>query len=53
LADAWQPLYRSLSPEQKRRMAVLGVIALRQVGNALLERQTEGDDDDDWSAMFQ
>src|SRR4051794_38991538 len=29
LADAWQPIYQTMSPEQKRRMTVLAVLVLR------------------------
>jgi LTXXQ motif family protein len=31
LADAWQPLYATLSPEQRRRMGFLTVIVLREM----------------------
>jgi hypothetical protein len=31
LADAWQPLYRTLTPEQKRRMGALAVLVLRDM----------------------
>jgi len=46
LADAWQPLYQTLSPDQRRRMAFLTVVVLRQAGNAMQERlQSEEDQD--------
>lgn len=35
LADAWQPLYQVLSPDQKRRMTLLRLIALREVANRI------------------
>ncbi len=35
LADAWQPLYQALSPDQKRRMALLGLFVLREVRNRI------------------
>lgn len=41
LADAWQPLYQTLKPEQKQRMAFLGVAVLRAVGNAVERRRWE------------
>jgi len=47
LADAWQPLYLSLSPEQKQRMAFLGMIVLREMRNAVEDRRTRFEDDDD------
>jgi hypothetical protein len=39
LADAWQPLYQTLSPDQKRRMAFLTVFAIRGVSNRIQERR--------------
>ena len=47
LADAWQPLYQTLSPEQKRRMAFLTVFVLRQAGNAVQERMQSAEDQQD------
>ena len=47
LADAWQPLYQTLRPDQKRRMAFLTVVVLRQAGNAMQERlQSEEDQEE-------
>jgi Spy/CpxP family protein refolding chaperone len=34
LADAWQPLYQTLTPDQKRRMGFATIIVLRRIGNA-------------------
>jgi hypothetical protein len=31
LADAWQPLYRTLTPEQKRRIGALAVLVIRDM----------------------
>ena len=45
LADAWQPLYQTLSPEQKRRMAFLTLIVGRRVRNGIEERRARSDDD--------
>lgn len=39
LAEAWQPLYQTLTPEQKRRMAALTIVALRDVSNAVERRR--------------
>ena len=48
LADAWQPLYATLTPEQKRRMAFLTLIVLRELKSAAEDRRTQdGDDDED------
>ncbi len=47
LADAWEPLYQTLKPEQKRRMAFLAIFVLRQVGNAVEQRLMDDEDDDD------
>jgi len=35
LADAWQPLYQVLNPDQRRRMTLLRLIALREVANRI------------------
>ena len=47
LADAWQPLYQTMSPEQKRRMAVLAVLVLRELRDKVEQRRTDDDDDDE------
>jgi hypothetical protein len=39
LADAWQPLYQTLKPDQKQRMALLGISVLHAVGNAIERRR--------------
>src|SRR6516165_418114 len=44
LADAWEPLYKTLSPDQKQRMAFLTLYVLHEVRNAAEER-TEGEED--------
>src|SRR6516164_156474 len=38
LADAWEPLYKTLSPDQKQRMAFLALYVLHEVRNAAEER---------------
>jgi Spy/CpxP family protein refolding chaperone len=35
LAAAWQPLYQTLTPDQKRRMVLTTIIVLRRIGNAV------------------
>jgi hypothetical protein len=41
LGDAWQPLYQTLNPDQKRRLALVRIIAFR----AVMNRLGGGDDD--------
>jgi len=38
LADAWEPLYKTLSPDQKQRMAFLTLYVLHEVRNAAEDR---------------
>ena len=45
LADAWQPLYQTLSPEQKRRMGALTLIVLRETRDAVEQRRLQSEDD--------
>jgi hypothetical protein len=47
LADAWQPLYQTLDPEQKRRMAFLAIFAVREMRDAVEERRVRSEDDID------
>jgi hypothetical protein len=46
LSDAWQPLYQTLSPDQRRRMALLTVFTIRELRNAVEQRRLESEDDD-------
>jgi hypothetical protein len=46
LADAWQPLYQTLSPEQKRRMAVLTMVVFRDMRNAVQQRRMQAEEDE-------
>jgi hypothetical protein len=39
LADAWQPLYQTLTQDQKRRMAALAIVALRDVSSGIEQRR--------------
>jgi len=39
LADAWQPLYQTLNPDQKQRMRVLAMHVVREVKGALERRR--------------
>ncbi len=47
LADAWEPLYQTLTPGQKRRMAFLAIIAVREMRDAVEERRVRSEDDND------
>jgi hypothetical protein len=51
LADAWRPLYPTLSSEQKERLAGLAVFALHQVGSAL-EQRAQPDDEGEWLVIM-
>jgi hypothetical protein len=44
LADAWQPLYASLTPDQKKRMASLTLFVLREMSNAMQQRDLQCDE---------
>ncbi len=46
LADAWEPLYQTLSPEQKRRMAALSILVLREMHNGIEQHLIQSDDED-------
>ena len=48
LAEAWQPLYKTLSPEQRQRMAALAILVLRDMsdpGDRLRAIQAAEDED--------
>lgn len=47
LANAWEPLYQTLSPDQKRRMAFLTIVVLRRMGNAMEERASQSEEGED------
>jgi hypothetical protein len=46
LADAWQPLYQTLSPDQRRRMGFLAVYVLRELRDGLEQRRLRFEEDD-------
>ena len=46
LADAWQPLYGTLKPEQKRRMAAVAFFVLHDMSDAVEQRRLQDGDDD-------
>jgi hypothetical protein len=43
LADAWQPLYQTLTPEQKRRMGELAVLVICETRDTLERRRLDTD----------
>jgi LTXXQ motif family protein len=45
-ADAWEPLYKTLSQDQKKRMAFMTVVAARGIRDTI-ERRIESEDDDE------
>jgi hypothetical protein len=47
LADAWQPLYQTLDPDQKRRLAFLAIFAVRELRDAAEERRLRSEDGND------
>ena len=47
LADAWQPLYQTLSPDQKKRMGHLALTALRELRTGAEHRRLSSEADDD------
>jgi hypothetical protein len=47
LADAWQPLYQTLSPDQKKRMGHLALTALRELRTGAEHRRLQSEIDDE------
>ena len=47
LAEAREPLYQTLTPQQKRRMAFLAIIAVREMRDAVEDRRVRSEDDND------
>jgi len=46
VADAWEPLYKTLTEDQKKRMAFVTVVAARGIRDTI-ERRLETEDDDE------
>ena len=46
LADAWEPLYKTLTPDQEKRMAFATYVAMRGMRDAI-GHHIESEDDDD------
>jgi hypothetical protein len=47
LADAWQPLYQTLSPEQKKRMGFLAMYVVREMRTNAEDRRLRSENDTD------
>jgi len=47
LADAWQPLYNTLSQEQRRRMAALTILVLHDMSDVVDRRRAAQSEDND------
>jgi len=47
LAEAWQPLYQTLSPEQRQRMAALAIFVLRDMSDVVERRRAQFEDNED------
>jgi LTXXQ motif family protein len=45
LADAWQPLYQTLSAEQKKRLGVLAMYVVREMRTNAEDRRLRSEDD--------
>ena len=46
LAEAWQPLYKTLSPEQKKRMGALALFVLNDMRDAVDRRHVEAEENE-------
>ena len=47
LADAWQPLYQTLTPDQKRRLTLVTILAIREMRSAVDQRREPSEDEDE------
>jgi hypothetical protein len=47
LADAWQPLYQTLTPDQRRRLGFVAIVALRELRGAAEQRRIQAADYED------
>ncbi|MGC1884419.1 MAG: Spy/CpxP family protein refolding chaperone, partial [Pseudolabrys sp.] len=45
LAEAWQPLYKTLSPEQRQRMAALAIFVLHDMSDVVERRRAQSEDE--------
>ena len=47
LATAWQPLYQTLTPDQRRRLGFVAIVALRELRDAVEQRRLQAADEED------
>jgi hypothetical protein len=47
LAEAWQPLYNTMSQEQRQRMAALAILVLHEMSDAVDRRRAQSEDNED------
>jgi LTXXQ motif family protein len=47
LAEAWQPLYNTLSQEQRQRLAALAIFVVRDMSDAVERRRAQFQDNED------
>ena len=47
LAEAWQPLYNTLSKEQRQRMAAVSIFVLREMSDVADRRRAQADENED------
>jgi hypothetical protein len=48
LATAWQPLYQTLTPDQKRRMGFVAMVVLRDLRDRAEQARMDAADDDEY-----
>jgi len=46
LAEAWQPLYKTLSSEQRQRMAAIAIFVLYNMSDAVKRQRAQSEDED-------
>ena len=46
LAEAWEPLYKTLSPEQRQRMGALATLVLHDMSDVIDRRRAQSEDED-------
>jgi hypothetical protein len=47
LAEAWQPLYNTLSQEQRQRMSALAIFVLHEMSDVVDRRRAQSEDNED------
>jgi hypothetical protein len=47
VADAWEPLFKTLSEDQKKRMAFVTVVSARGIRDSIEHRMDSQDEDDE------